>query len=292
MNYLDAVALAKLGGMRLGGRTLPAEGAAVGRHKSPRKGFSRDFAQHRPYAPGDEVKALDWKVYARQDRYYVREYRAESLLTAHILVDASGSMGFSEGGREAKWNRACRLAAAASYLALAQGDATGITLFDTEPRETLPPRAALSQLELIDAVLSRNSPKGETRLAQTIEACAARLKRRSLVILVSDLLGNPEEVAGAVRRLKAKHHAVLVLQVLDPQERDFSYEGAAIFESLEGGPPLSCDAGALRAAYRAEFDKRQRLYERALHGCEAPYAVFYTDRPWDEGLARLLARGL
>lgn len=290
MRLLDAVALAKLDGLRLGGRALPAEGAAVGRHKSPRKGYSRDFAQHRPYAPGDEVKALDWKVYARQDRYYVREYRAESLLTVHILADASGSMGFAEGGREMKWERARRLVAALAYLALAQGDAAGLTLFDEIPRRTLPPRAALSQLELIDAALWRRAPGGETGLAGAIDSCAARLKRRSLVVLVSDLLGDAEAVAGAVRRLKARHHAVLVLQVLDPQERDFMYEGPAVFEGLEGGPPVSCDATVLRAAYRAEFDRRQRLYERAFHGCEAPYGIFYTDRPWDEGLARLLSR--
>lgn len=288
MRYLDPVALAKLRGMRFGLRRLAVEGHASGRHPSLWKGLSHDFAEHRPYVPGDELKALDWKVYARQDRFYVREYRAEHLLTTHILLDRSGSMGFAGPGRESKWEHACRLAMAMAYLILDKGDAAGLVLFDAEPRQVLPPRASWSHLEPMDAALARQGPGGETDLRRVLERAAARLRRRSLVLLISDLLGEPEGILKVVKAFKAKRHEVMVLQVLDPLERDFDYDGPTLFEGLEGGEPLFCDAGELRGLYRAQFAQCLKLYEATFQRSEIPYAVFFTDRPWEKGLARLM----
>lgn len=290
MKYLDALALAKLKNLKLGLRRLAAEGHATGRHRSLWKGFSHDFAEHRPYAPGDELKALDWKVYARQDRFYIRQYKAENILATHVLVDSSGSMAFSGPGRPSKWEEACRLAMAMAYLILAKGDAAGLITFDVEPREFLPPRAALSQLELMDKALSRVSPQGETDLKTVLEQAASRIKRRSLVILVSDLLGDPEGILNVVKAFKARKHEVLVLQVLDPRERDFDYDGPTLFESLEDRSRLFCEAGALRELYRAEFERFLRLYEATFHRCEISYAPFYTDIPWEVSLGRFLTR--
>lgn len=290
MRYLDAVSLAKLKGLSLRPRRLAVEGHAAGRHRSRLKGFSRDFAQHRPYAPGDELKSLDWKAYARQDRFYVREYQSENLLDAALLVDASGSMGFAHGGRLPKWETACRLAMAAAYLVLARGDAAGLMAFDVEPRRVLPPRSSLDQLQAFDCLLESLSPAGETDLAAALESAAARLRRRSLVVLISDLLGETEAILSVVKALKARRHEVLVLQVLDPAERDFPYEGPAVFESLEAAAELSCDATELACLYREEFAKALRLYEAGFHRGDISYAVFYTDRPWDEALGQLLVR--
>lgn len=290
MRYLDGVALAKLKGLRLSPRRLSAEGLASGRHRSAVKGLSHDFAQHRPYVPGDELKSLDWKVYARQDRFYVREYQAENILTTHLLVDASGSMAFAAEGRESKWEHACRLAMALAFLIVSQGDAVGLTTFDVEPRDSLPPRAGYGRLQHLDAALSQRAPGGETDLAAVLERAAARIKRRSLVVIVSDLLGDPERLLKVVRAFKARRHELLVLQPLDPQERDFGYDGPTVFESLETGEPLFCEAGSLAPLYRAEFDRLLKLYEATFHRSEIAYAPFFTDRPWDVGLGRFLSR--
>ncbi len=290
MRYLDPVALAKLKNLRLELTRMATEGHSSGRHRSLWKGFSHDFAQHRAYVPGDEIRAIDWKVYARQDRFYVREYKAENILTTHVLLDASGSMAYSSGGREPKWEQACRLAMALSYLILAKGDAVGLALFDTLPRQFLSPRASFSHLELIDTALSSCRPEGETDLAHVLERAAARIRRRSLVILISDLLGEPESILKVVKAFQARRHEVLVLQVLDPQERDFNFSGPTVFEGIEDGRELFCDAGALRQDYRFEFERTLKAYESTFHRSEIAYAPFFTDLPWDLNLARFLTR--
>ena len=269
---------------------MAAEGNASGRHRSLWKGLSQDFAQHRPYAPGDEIKTLDWKVYARQDRYYVREFTAENILTTQLLVDASGSMAFCAAGRAPKYEHACRLAMALAYLILAGGDAVGLTTFGVQPRRLIAPRASLSHLELMDALLAQEQASGETDLGGVLERAAARLKRRSLVVVISDLLGDPEHVVKVIKSLKARRHELLILQVLDPQERQFDYDGPTVFESLEGQPPLFCDPGALGKLYRTEFERLLKLYEGAFHRADIAYAPFFTDLPLELSLGRFLTR--
>lgn len=290
MKYLDGVALARLKNLRLELRRLSAEGRAAGRHRSAQKGLSHDFAQHRSYSPGDELKLLDWKVFARQDRFYVKEFQAENVLTTHVLLDASGSMLFSSDGRPAKWDHACRLALAMSYLVIAQGDAVGLSTFDVDLRDALPPRASFAHLELMDAALSKRLPGGETDLSRVLERAAARIKRRSLVVVVSDLLGDPERIAKVARALKARRHEVMILQVLDPAERDFPFDGPTLFESLENQEELFCEAGAVAELYRLEFERLLKLYEATFHRSEIAYMPFFTDQPWDVSLARCLAR--
>lgn len=284
MRTLGPVELAKLRSLSLPLRRVVAEGRSSGRHRSRWRGPSHEFAQHRPYTPGDELKSLDWKVFARQDRFYVREYQAEQSLNAMVLLDASGSMGFG-----AKWEAARGLAMALSYLVLAEGDEAGLTIFDVEPRETVPARSSFAQLELLDETVQRAKPGGETALPDVLERAAARLRRRSLVIVVSDLLGDAERVLSVARALKARRHELLVLQVLDRAELDFPYDGNVVFEGLEGGE-LFCDATSVAALYRAELARRLRLYEATFHRCDVIYGLFTTDRPWVETLTRLLAR--
>jgi uncharacterized protein (DUF58 family) len=290
VRYLDSVALAKLRNLSLSLRRVSSEGHLTGRHRSAAKGLSHEFAQHRAYVPGDEIRTLDWKVFARQDRFYVREYHSENILTGTVLLDSSASMGFSAAGRPAKWENACRLAMALSYLVLAGGDAVGLATFDTAPREFVPPRASFGQLELLDSLLSRSAPRGETDLSGALEAAAGRIRRRSLVLLISDLLGDPAAILKVTKALHARRHAVVVLQVLDPVERDLSFEGPTVFQGLEDRRELYCDVTALQGAYRAAFERQQRLYEAGFRGAEIPFLSFYNDRPWDEDLARLLGR--
>jgi uncharacterized protein (DUF58 family) len=290
MRYLDPVALATLRNLRLELRRLAAEGASAGRHRSLVKGLSQDFAQHRQYVPGDELKTLDWKVYARQDRYYVREYTAETALTTHVLLDVSGSMAFSAGGRAPKYDHAARLAMAVSYLVLQGGDAVGLTTFADRVKKVAPPRSSLTHLELMDTMLSETAPAGETDLGGALERAASAIKRRSLVVLISDLLGEPERVLKVVKSFKARRHELLVLQVLDPQEREFDFDGPTVFESMEAEPELFCEAGALRRLYRAEFDKLLKLYEGTFQRADIAYSCFFTDSAWELALGRFLTR--
>jgi uncharacterized protein (DUF58 family) len=290
MRYLDALALAKLRNLSLDLRRVAAEGNLTGRHRSSARGLSHEFAQHRAYVPGDEIRALDWKVFARQERFYVREYQSENILTGTVVLDASGSMGYAAAGREPKWETACRLAMALAYLILSEGDAVGLSTFDSQPRESLAPRSSFGQLEVFDALLQRCRPGGETDLAAALEAAAGRIRRRSLVVLVSDLLGEPEAVLGAIKAMQARRHELLVLQVLDPAERDFGFDGPTLFRGLEGGRELFCDATSLREAYRGAFGRQQRLYEAGLRGAAISFLSCYTDRPWEEDLARFLGR--
>lgn len=229
-------------------------------------------------------------MYARQDRYYVREYTAENVLTTHILLDASGSMSYAAGERRPKFEYACELGMAVAYLVVSGGDAAGLTTFSRGPLKALLPRSTLSHLEVMDALLSQTQPKDETDLAGALERAAAGIKRRSLIVLISDLLGDPERVLKVARSFKARRHELLVLHVLDPNERDFDFDGPTVFESLEGQPELFCDAGALRALYRSEFERQMKLYETTFHRADVAYGSFFTDRPWDVALGRFLTR--
>ncbi|MDD5629267.1 MAG: DUF58 domain-containing protein [Elusimicrobia bacterium] len=291
MRYLDPVALAKLRSLRLSPRRMTAEGHLPGRHRSSARGISHEFAQHRAYVPGDEIKAIDWKVFARQERFYVRQYQSENILTGMVLLDASGSMAYAAGGRPAKWENACRLAMAVSFLVLAEGDSVGLATFDARPREFVPPRASFGQLEVLDSALDRCRPEGETDLAAALEAAAARIRRRSLVVLISDLLGDCEAMLKVIKALQARRHELMVLQVLDPAERDFGFEGPTVFRGLEDRRELFCDASSLQEAYREAFSRQQRLYEAGFHGADISFLSFFSDRPWEDDLARLLGRG-
>ncbi|MBI4678069.1 MAG: DUF58 domain-containing protein [Elusimicrobia bacterium] len=283
MKYLDPVSLARLRNLELELRRSTAWAPSPGRHSSASRGLSHDFAQHRAYAPGDELKALDWKVYARKDRFFVKEYNEERMATAHILADASGSMAFG-----AKWELGCRLAMAMAYLVIARGDAAGLMTFDTAPREGVPPRSSMSQLETLDGLLERAAPGGETDLGSVLDKAAGQLKRRSVVVLVSDLLGEGKGVMAALKSLKARRHEVMVLQVLDPRERTLDFDGPVVFESLEDRSTLAVDADAVREEYVREFERSARLYEAAFRGSEISYGVFATDGRWDLALGRFL----
>ena len=290
MRYLDPVALAKLRNLTLNLRRISAEGHLTGRHRSAAKGLSHEFAQHRAYVPGDEIKALDWKVFARQERFYVRQYQSENILNGMVLLDVSGSMAYAEGGRPAKWENACRLAMAAAFLVLAEGDAVGLATFDTQPREFIPPRSSFGQLEVLNSLLGRCRASGETDLSAALEAAAARIRRRSLVVLISDLLGDSDAILKVVKALQARRHELMVLQVLDPAERDFDFSGPTVFRGLEDQRELFCDASSLQEAYREAFLRQQKLYEAGFHGAAISYMSFFTDRPWEEDLARFLGR--
>lgn len=289
MQYLDSVALARLKNIKFDLRRHLSEGHLTGRHRSTHRGFAQEFAQHKAYTPGDELKHLDWKVYARKDRFFIKEFQEEKSLKTYILMDASGSMGFKAKGPVSKWELGCRLAMAMSYLVLSQGDAAGLLTFDTEVRDSIAPRQNFSHLEQMDATLSKTQPAGETELGNMLARIVETIPRRSLIILISDLLGNYDKILETVRAFRARKHRILVLQTLDPMERDLDLEGPVLFVGMEDAGELRCEVSLVREAYHEAFERQQRLYLASFRGTGIFYDTFYTDVSWDKGLTRFLA---
>lgn len=288
MRWLDPASQARLKGLALAPRRAAA-GGAPGRHRAPAGGNSRDFVSHRPYAPGDEARAVDWKAYARLDRFFVRQYSAEDRIPLYALVDRSASMGWSADGRESKLDLARRAAAGAAWLAASQGDEAGLVAFGRDALEAAPARAGAGHLAAIDAALDALAPAGTTDYPAALARCAQVLPRRGLFLLIGDLLGPPASLVQAAAAFAATRRELLVLRVFDPAERDFPYEGPCAFEGLEGGE-LYAEAGEAAAAYRAAWARRASFFAAALRRAGAAYAEAETGAPWEPALARLLAR--
>lgn len=288
MKYLDAPALAQIKNLRLPLRRLSAEGTLGGLHRSAHKGFSQEFAEHREYVPGDELKFLDWKVYARNDRYYVREFIQEKSLKTYFLVDGSGSMGYREKGAASKYDVAASWALALAYLVLKQKDHAGLAVFADRIRALVPPSDHLEHLHVMDNALAAAPPSGSADFSAVSRDLALRLSKRSLIMVFTDLLGDPSGFRKSLRVFRSQKHEVLVFQVLDPAERDLPWSGQVRVEGLEGGDPLPLDASVLRAAYKEAFEREQRLHEAAFREAEIGYHVIDTSQPWATTLSRFL----
>jgi len=285
VRWLDPADQARLKGLGFAPRRLAAP-LAAGRHRTLSRGFSREFSQHRPYAPGDETRGIDWKAYARLDRWYVREHRAEDRVRLAVLLDATGSMAFSGAGRAPKFDAARRAAAALAWIALAQGDEAGLVRVGGAGKSVVPARAGASHLAAVDAALDAASCAADADLGAALESAAERLPPRAAVVVISDLLGDSARVLKALRRLAAGRRELRVLRILDPDEREFPFEGPAIVEGLEGGR-LALDATAVGSAYRDAFARQEEVYRQSLRRAGVPY-VESEASSWLTALARLL----
>ncbi|MEK7232842.1 MAG: DUF58 domain-containing protein [Elusimicrobiota bacterium] len=291
MRWLDPASQARLKGLALSPRRAGGLSGAPGKHHTLARGHSRDFAQHRPYSYGDESRSIDWKAYARLDRFYVREFRAEDRIPVFVLLDRSGSMAYAGPGRTSKLDLGRRVAAAIAWLALAQGDEAGLVTFAAGAKLALPARAGAAQLGEFDKALTgvEISTAEPADLARAISAVAGELPRRGLLVLVSDLMGDTVGALMAVRTLAARRHEVLVVRTIDPDERDFPYEGPCLMEGLEGGEPLFIDAREAAPAYRAAFARQADAYDVSLRRAGVAYAVAETGGHWEAALGRLLS---
>lgn len=245
-----------------------ADGVIAGVHKSKRFGSSSEFAEHKVYAPGDDLRRLDWKAYARMDRYFVRRYEDETHLEVAIIVDTSGSMAYAGGAQGAlsieKLEAARTLAASLAWIAAHTGDAAGVTLFAGAEGETLPPRGRSSQLAAILGVLERCRPDGKTELAAVLERVAERLVRRSLIVLISDLIDAPLSALAPLGVLRRRGSDVIVLHTLDRDELELPFDGVVRFEDLEGEREVQVDVPLVREAYLEEM---KRFLDEAAAAC-------------------------
>ncbi len=285
---LDPTALARFGRLELIAR-LVVEGVMAGLHKSPFKGFSVEFAEHRQYGPGDEIRHIDWRAFGKTDRYYVKEYEEETNLKAYLVVDSSGSMAYA-GRTVAKFEYARRLAAALAYLAISQRDAVGLVTFDTALRTMIPPRSAPNHFSVVCQALERTQPGGETPLSGILHVLAERIRRRGLVIVVSDGFDQIDDLCSALQHLRHRHHEVLFFQTLAPEEEEFPFHRAARFRNLERlDDDLRVDPLAMRAAYLERFRSFCQTLKERIRGMDADYHRAGTAEPVEQTLLDYLA---
>src|SRR5262245_47653553 len=285
---IDPKIISKVAKLDLRAR-LVVEGYVAGVHKSPFKGFSVEFAEHREYAPGDDLRYLDWKVFGKSDRYYVKRYEEETNLLCHIVLDISESMDFgTEGVR--KFDYAATVAAALAYLVVEQHDAAGLVLFDDQVRTVLPPGNSSGHLQRLFKTIEGAVPTGKTDVGKVLVRVADEIRKRGLVVVISDLVGDVEATLRGLRQLRSRKHDVVVLQVLDPAEIEFPFDQMTLFEGLEEVPDLLADPKSLRRAYLERLDAfRKRL--RA--GCLAEridVVEMSTKTPLDVALTSYLAQ--
>ena len=297
MRLLPPETIAKIGGLEFLARG-PVEGFVAGRHRSPNKGFSVEFAEHRAYVPGDDLRNFDWRVLARTDRRYVRQFVEETNLRATILLDASGSMAYAgdaaaplDGAPATKFEYAKRIAAALAYLLVNQQDAVGLAVFDSSMRVRLPARSRASQVRLILEELDKAEPGGETALAPVMHDMAERIPRRGLVIILSDLFDDSSAIVNALHHFRHRRHEVLLFHVTAEEELRFPFTDFTGFEDLEApGETVRADPRAIRAGYLAAVENFLREIKAGCGRMKIDYVPLCTSVPCDLALADYLAR--
>jgi len=288
--YLDPAIVARLAHLDVRAR-LVVEGFIAGMHRSPFHGFSVEFAEHRPYMPGDPLKNLDWKVLGKSDRYLVKQYTEETNLRCHLLVDLSGSMGFQSARASlSKLEYARSLGAALAYLMLGQQDAVGAMLFAEKPVSFIPARSVRSHLDVVLKALSSGTPQGRTKLGPSLHELAERIKRRGLVVLLSDLMDDPAQVLSGLQHFRHGRHEVIVFHILDPDEIDFPYHDTATFVDLESGERLTTEPWEIGARYRERLAAWQDRYRTACRERRIDYVPLDTRTPFDRALLAYLEK--
>lgn len=286
--FLDPEVVSRLANMDLRAR-LVVEGFIIGLHRSPYHGFSVEFSEHRQYMPGDELKHIDWKVYGKTNRFYVKQFEEETNLKSYLLLDASASMGF-KSGRISKLTYASYLAASLTYLMLHQQDSVGLVIFDEKTRKYIPPRAVPAYLHLILKELDHLRSGNETDVSKTFHELAERIKRRGLIIVLSDLFDDPHKILSGLKHFRHRKHEVIVFHILDPMERTFDFKGETIFKDLETGEELSTQAWHIRKEYREQMQDFIETYKRRCLENQIDYVLIDTSEPFDKALFDYLVK--
>jgi uncharacterized protein (DUF58 family) len=287
---LDPAVLARLGTLRLRVRSI-AEGILTGLHKSPHHGQSVEFAEHKEYAPGDEIRHIDWKAYGKFDKYYVKRFEQETNVRAYLVVDASGSMGYrGDPGRMTKLETASALAATLAYLLFRQQDAAGLLLVNGAVAGAVPPRASASHLGPIVDALEAAKPEGPTRLASAVDWIVEHAPRRSSVVVFSDLFDADAKVLRNLAQLGRRKHDVTLFHVLDPAELEFPFDDPTLFLSMEDSRQVEARGRDVRKGYLEVLHAWLAEVRRTAAEVDIDYALARTDRPADEVLLPFLAR--
>ncbi len=287
--YLEPQALARVKNLTVVARGV-VEGAISGLHASPYKGFSVEFAEHREYTAGDDPRHLDYKMLARTDRLYIKQYEEETNMRVQILLDTSGSMGYSHEGKFSKLDYASYLSAVLSYVMTRQQDQVGLTTFDTEVRIDMPARSSPRHFNDMMRKLEGITPGGETNVASTLHRLASRFKKRCLIVIISDLYDDEEEVARALHHFRHRRHEVIVFHVFDKAELEFPFRDVISFYDLETNERLQIDPAYVRDTYREQIDTFVEGYRRKCSEMGVDYVLTDTSTPYDFMLSQYLAK--
>ena len=288
-NYLDPRVLDKVARLELRAR-LVVEGFVTGMHKSPYRGFSVEFAQHREYVPGDDLRHLDWKIYGKSDRYVIKQYEEETNLRAHLFLDQSESMNYGSDGTLSKFDYSATACASLAYMIQQQADAVGLTLFDEAVAKQVPRSNTRQSLgPLLARLEGAKTREQKTKIGTVLHELAGQLKQRGMVMIFSDLFDEPKEVIQGLREIRSRGHDVIVFHVMDHDELEFPFERMTMFEGMEQLPELLCDPKSLRDAYLAEV---HGFAEEIRKGCLAQridYVRVDTTNPLDVVLTSYLS---
>lgn len=287
--YLLPTVLAGIKGLELRARMI-VEGFVGGMHHSPRRGLSIEFADHRAYAQGDDIRHIDWKVYAKTDKHYIKEYEQETNQSIMLVVDTSESMSFQGSASPlSKFDYATSLAAATSYLALKQHDAVGLITFDDDIRTSIKPSSHRNQWKTIVRELAGEVGGAKTATGTVFGQLADRLNHRMLIVVISDLFDDPDATIRGLQKLRFRHHDLIVWNLWDDVERSFPLRGPTMFEGLESTGSMLADPEALRASYVAQVDRFQAKLSRACGRMQIDFERFSTLQPLDTALTAYLA---
>jgi uncharacterized protein (DUF58 family) len=288
-DFLTPSDLQKISNLQVVARQV-VEGFCSGMHRSPHKGFSVEFKQHRQYVPGDEIRHIDWRAFGRSDRFYIREYEEETNLRATLLLDLSGSMNYGRAGLT-KYHYATRLAASLAYLMIGQQDSVGLVTFDTKIRKYIPPRSRVSHLRVLIDELQRSQPGGETELGDVFHDLVPKLHRRGLLVIISDCFGDVTSLLKALAHFRHAHHEILIFQLWDRDELEFPFQQWTQFESLETADAKHLlDPALLREAYLANLENFRAELLRGCRRHKIDLVPFVTDQPYAEALAAYVSR--
>jgi uncharacterized protein (DUF58 family) len=281
--YLNSEIISKLNSLELRAR-LVVEGFIVGLHRSPYHGFSVEFTEHRPYMQGNGLKDIDWKVFGKTEKYFIKQYEEETNLRSYILLDTSKSMSYASAGNVRKIDYASTLVAALGYLMVEQKDAVGLALYAEKINKFLPPKATKTYLLEVYKQLSLITPSDQTRTALALSSIAEKIKRRGLVIIVSDFFDDIDSVLKSLKHFRYKNNEVIVFQILDPLERSFAFGRDAVFKDLETLDEITTQPHQIQKAYREAMDQFIHTIKRECLNSNIEYNLLETSTPYDKAL--------
>ena len=284
--YLQPEMVAMLNSMALRAR-LVVEGYIIGQHRSPYHGFSVEFAEHRAYGPGDEIRHIDWRLFGKTERLYVKRYEEETNLRAHIILDTSRSMLY-KSGTVSKLNYANSLAASLSYLMINQQDAAGLIQFSNKIDTFIPPKSKPSHLNIILKQLDDNKTGKDTKIENVLHRMAERIDKRGIVILISDLLDDPVEVINGLKHFRHKHQEVIVFHILDRKELEFDFNSRTRFLDMESGEEIITEPWHIRSNYTELISGLQKYYQKECREYLIDYVPIFTDENLDKSITGYL----
>ena len=285
---IDRGAVSRLSRLGLRAR-LAVEGLYSGIHKSPYHGFNAEFAEYREYSPGDDLRYLDWRVLARSDRLFIKQFEAETNLNCYLLLDCSGSMDFTTNS-QTRLDYGASLAAALGLLMLRQGDHVGLITFDNAVRHFIPPRGNASHFGAIVEALEHVRSGKDTDISSVLHEIAERVRRRSMIIIISDFFDDVERILKGLQHFRYRHHEVIVLHLLDDAELDFSYEHITMFEGMERGEQIVVDPRIMAQGYRLRFEEYLQSLRRGCREKNIDYQQMMLSEPYERTLTAYLTR--